>query len=342
MPSAHRPRERSLSTIYDVARLANVSPATVSRVLNDRSDVNPEMARRVRASVEMLGYRPNSVARNLRRRVASVWALIISDIENPHFTALVRGVEDVASSNGYSVVLCNSDEELGKERSYIDVALAERMAGVVISPSSDRDSAIGPLLDAGVPVVTIDRRLRNSPVNSVVVTNKKGAQEATRHLLDGGYRRVACITGPTRTTTASQRLAGYRAALSEAGVEHDPSLVAVADYKEAGGAEATRTLLALPEPPDALFVANSLMTMGALGWLTEAGVSIPDQVGLVGFDDLPWARLVHPRLTAVAQPTYDLGRTAAQMLVERASDPGSPVRGVTLPTRLVVRDSSLR
>ncbi|MDQ1643095.1 MAG: LacI family transcriptional regulator [Actinomycetota bacterium] len=340
--SPGRTEGRSVSTIYDVARLADVSPATVSRVLNDRSDVNPEMARRVRASVEMLGYRPNSVARNLRRRVASVWALIISDIENPHFTALVRGVEDVASSNGYSVVLCNSDEELGKERSYIDVALAERMAGVVISPSSDRDSAVGPLLDAGVPVVTIDRRLRNSPVDSVVVTNKKGAQEATRHLLDGGYRRVACITGPTRTTTASQRLAGYRAALSEAGLSHDPSLVVVADYKEAGGAEAARTLLALPEPPDALFVANSLMTMGALGWLTEAGVSIPDQVGLVGFDDLPWSRLVHPRLTAVAQPTYHLGRTAAQMLVERAVDPGSSVRSVTLPTSLVVRDSSRR
>lgn len=331
-----------MSTIYDVARLANVSPATVSRVLNDRSDVNPELAKRVRASVQMLDYRPNSVARNLRRRVAAVWALIISDIENPHFTALVRGVEDVASSNGYSVVLCNSDEELAKERSYVDVALAERMAGVVISPSSDRDSAIGPLIDGGIPVVTIDRRLRNSPADSVVVTNKRGAQEATRHLIDAGYRRIACITGPTRTTTASQRLAGYRAALREAGIAQDPRLAMVADYKEVGGAQATQALLALPEPPDALFVANSLMTMGALGWLAEAGIAVPDQIGLVGFDDLPWSRLVHPRLTAVAQPTYDLGRTAAQMLVERVADPDSPVRSVTLPTSLVVRDSSRR
>lgn len=331
-----------MSTIYDVARLAAVSPATVSRVLNDRGDVNPEMAQRVRASVEMLGYRPNSVARNLRRKVASVWALIISDIENPHFTALVRGVEDVARSNGYSVVLCNSDEELEKERGYVDVALAERMAGVVISPSSDRDSAIGPLLDGGVPVVTIDRRLRRSPVNSVVVANKAGAHAATSHLLDGGYRRVACITGPTRTTTAAQRLAGYRSALADAGVGFDPALLRTADYKEAGGAEAARELMAMPDPPDALFVANSLMTMGALGALVEAGVSIPDQVGLVGFDDLPWSRLVSPKLTAVAQPTYELGRTAAEMLVERAAAPDAPVRSVTLPTRLVVRDSSRR
>jgi LacI family transcriptional regulator len=331
-----------VSTIYDVARLASVSPATVSRVLNDSGGVNPEMAQRVRASVEMLGYRPNVVARNLRRKVASVWALIISDIENPHFTALVRGVEDVARSNGYSVVLCNSDEELAKERDYVAVALAERMAGVVISPSSDRDSAIGPLLDAGVPVVTIDRRLRASPVNSVVVSNKKGAQEATRHLLDGGYTRVACITGPTRTTTAAQRLAGYRSALTEAGREPDPQLVRIADYKESGGASAMRSLLDLPQPPDALLVANSLMTMGALGCLADAGVRIPEEMGIVGFDDLPWARLVSPRLTAVAQPTYDLGRTAAEMLVERAADPEAPVRTVTLPTQLVVRDSSRR
>ena len=179
-------------------------------------------------------------------------------------------------------------------------------------------------------------------MNSVVVTNKLGAQEATRHLLDGGYGRVACITGPTRTTTASQRLAGYRAALSEAGLEYDPRLVVVADYKEAGGAEAARNLMALPDPPDALFVANSLMTMGALNWLAEAGVSIPGEIGLVGFDDLPWSRLVRPRLTAVAQPTYDLGRDCGPDAGERAADPASPVRSVTLPTSLVVRDSSRR
>lgn len=331
-----------MSTIYDVARLAAVSPATVSRVLNGGSGVNVQMAERVRASVEMLGYRPNVVARNLRRKVAAVWALIISDIENPHFTALVRGVEDVARSNGYSVVLCNSDEELAKERDYVEVALAERMAGVVISPWSDRDSAIGPLLDAGVPVVTIDRRLTASPVNAVVVSNRRGAQEATRHLLEGGYARVACITGPTRTTTAAQRLAGYRSALREAGCQPDPELLRVADYKELGGANAVRSLLDMSDPPDALFVANSLMTMGALGFLAEAGIRIPEEMGIVCFDDLPWARFVSPRLTAVAQPTYDLGRTAAEMLVQRAGDPAAPVRTVTLPTQLVVRESSRR
>lgn len=331
-----------MATIYDVARLASVSAATVSRVLNDKGDVNPDMARRVRESVDMLGYKPNGVARNLRRKRAAVWALIISDIENPHFTALVRGVEDVARASGHSVVLCNSDEELDKERDYLEVALAERMAGVVISPSSDRDSVLGPLVDGGVPVVTIDRRLRHSPVSSVVVTNRKGAQQATEHLVQAGYQRIACVTGPQRTTTATQRLAGYRAALTAAGRPADSRLVRMADYKQAGGAEAVRSLLALPEPPDALFLANSLMTMGALRALAEARVEVGAEMGVVGFDDLPWASLIRPALTAVAQPTYDLGRAAADMLLERSADPAAPVRTVSLPTRLIVRDSSRR
>lgn len=331
-----------MPTIYDVARLAAVSPATVSRVLNDRSDVNPDMARRVRESVQQLGYRPNGVARNLRLKVAAVWALIISDIENPHFTSLVRGVEDGARASGHSVVLCNSDEQLERERRYVDVALAERMAGVVISPSSDRESALGPLLDAGVPVVTIDRRLRNSPVSSIVVANKRGAHEATRHLMEGGYRRIACVTGPLRTSTAAQRLAGYLGALAEAGVVADPDLVRIADFKEVGGADAVRSLLQLRKPPDAIFSANSLMTMGALGALADAGIRVAHDIGVVGFDDLPWARLMHPALTTVAQPTYEIGRSAADMLLERAGRPDAPVRTVTLPTRLVVRESSQR
>lgn len=331
-----------MPTIYDVARLASVSPATVSRVLNHRGDVDPALAARVRQSVDMLGYRPNVVARNLRRQVAAVWALIISDIENPHFTSLVRGVEDVARATGHSVVLCNADEELDKERAYVDVALAERMAGVLISPASDRMSTIAPLLDKGVPVVTIDRRLQSSPVSAVVVANRAGAQEATAHLLGNGYERVACITGPMRTTTAAQRLSGYRRALTAAGREPRRDLVQVADYKETGGYEATRALLDRDDPPDAIFVANSLMTIGALQCIQDLGVVVPTDLGVVGFDDRPWARLVRPALTTVAQPTYDLGRTAAQLLVDLPRTPGAPVRTVTLPTTLVVRDSSRR
>ncbi|HUG86511.1 MAG TPA: LacI family DNA-binding transcriptional regulator [Euzebya sp.] len=331
-----------MPTIYDVAELAAVSPATVSRVINQRGNVDPHMAERVLVAVKALDYRPNSVARNLRRQTAAVWTLIISDIENPHFTALVRAIEDVAQPAGHSVFLCNSDEDVAKERHYIEVALSERAAGVIISPASDRHSTVAPLLERGVPVVTIDRMLRDSPVCAVVTENASGAQQATAHLLASGYSRVACITGPMRTSTAAQRLAGYRHALKAAGRSYDPPLERVADYKEHGGYEATRSLLEADDPPDALFVANGLMTMGALRYLAEAGVRIPADMGIVGFDDQLWAPLLRPALSAVAQPTYELGRAAAQMLLQQAQG-GAPAAGVfTAPARLIVRESSVR
>lgn len=332
----------SVPTIYDVAQLASVSPATVSRVINESGNVDPGMAQRVQEAITVLGYRPNSLARSLRRQMAPVWTVIISDIENPHFTSLIRGVEDAAQAIDHSVVLCNADEDLTKERRYIEVAIAERAAGVVISPASDRHSSVDPLLEVGIPVVTIDRRLRKSPVSAVLADNSSGAQCATAHLLESGYSRVACVTGPMRTSTAVQRLAGYRRALKQAGVPYDPRLVRTSDYKEAGGYEATGTLLNADEPPDALFVFNSLMTMGALRCIADAGMQIPDQLGVVGFDDHLWAQLLRPRLSTVAQPTYDLGRTAAQMLLEQALSPDTTPRTVTLPTELLVRESSVR
>lgn len=331
-----------MATIYDVARRASVSPATVSRVINGRGNVNADMAERVNDAIRDLDYRPNGVARSLRRQMAPVWALIISDIENPHFTSLTRGVEDVAHTVGHSVVLCNSDEDLAKESRYVEVTVAERAAGVIISPASDRHSTVEPLLERGVPVVTIDRQLRGSPVGAVQVENAQGAERATAHLLESGYARVACITGPLQTSTAAQRLAGYRRALQAAGRPCDPTLERIADYKEAGGYQATQSLLDADEPPDALFVANSLMTMGALRCLADADVRIPDQMGIVGFDEHTWAPLLRPALSTVAQPTYELGRAAAHMLLEQAVTRDEPPKNVTLPTTLIVRDSSVR
>ncbi len=329
-----------MATIYDVARRAAVSPATVSRVLNRRASVNAEMAERVHAAVTALGYRPNSVARSLRRQAAPVWAVVISDIENPHFTSLVRGIQDVARANGKSVVLCNSDEDLAEEAQYLDVALAEQMSGIIISPASDRRTDVSALLARGIPVVTIDRRLRNSPVSSVVVDNSRGARSATRHLLAAGYQRVACITGPLTTSTARQRLAGYRQALREAGVPFDDRLVRVSDYKEAGGYASASELLAAARPPDALFVTNSLMTVGSLESMSDLGVRVAQDVGIVGFDDNPWARLMRPALSTVAQPTNDIGRRAAALLLSGTA--GQPGVTLTLPTLLIARESSRR
>lgn len=331
-----------MSTIYDVASRAGVSPATVSRVLNGRTDVSPDLATRVRQAVSDLGYRPNGVARNLRRRVTTVWGLIISDIGNPFFTALVRGVEDVAHEAGFSLVLCNSDEDLVKERRYVDIALDEQMAGVIISAASEADSDLSPLIDRGIPVVAVDRRLDSAAIDTVLVDNVRGARDATKHLIDVGCRRIACITGPSRTTTASERLRGFRQAMEAAGREVPAELVVMENFKENGGYEGAQKLLALDEPPDGLFVANNLMTMGALEAIEDAGVGIPNDIALIGFDDLPWARHARPRLSTVAQPTYDMGREAAKLLASRVAGESGVVRTLVLPPTLHVRESSAR
>jgi len=325
-----------MTTMQDVARAAGVSTATVSRVLNGRPDVNPELAARVTATVQELGYRPNGVARTLRRRVASVWGLIVSDVESSYFTSLVRGVEAVARANGYSVVVCNSQDDPGTEAAYLEVALAEQMAGVIISPARP-DSDISPLLARGVPVVAIDRRLAQGATSAVVVDNVAAARRATLHLLDAGYRRVACVTGPEHVSTAVERLRGYRDALHDRGLEADPALERVENYRVDGGRRAVRELAALPEPPDALLLANGLLTVGALSALHELGIAVPEEMGVVGFDDSPWAEVTRPPLTTVAQPTDALGRAAAELLLR----PGAPVVR-TLDTDLIVRGSSTR
>ena len=331
-----------MTTIYDVAAKAGVSAATVSRVLNGRGTVSAGMVERVQSAVQELDYRPNGVARNLRRRSTSVWGLIISDIGNPFFTALVRGVEDAALEAGFSLVLCNSDDVLEKEHRYIRIALDEQMAGVIITPSSEAESDLSPLLERGIPVVAVDRRLNRHDVDTVVGDNVRGARMAIEHLLESGCRRIACITGPTQTTTAQERLEGYRQALASAGLEVDQDLIMVENFKEDGGYDGAERLMRLENPPDGLFVANNLMTVGALEALVDAGVDVPRDLLLVGFDDIPWARLTRPRLTTVHQPTYQMGRDAGLLLAARLTSNPHSARTVILSPTLRVRESSRR
>ncbi len=330
-----------MTTIYDVARVAEVSPATVSRVLNGKQTVDAELAQRVRDAARELEYRPNAVARNLRRSRTSLWAVIISDINNPFFTAVVRGVEDLAQRAQYSVVLCNSDENPDKEASYISAILAEQMAGVIISPTH-RSTQVGRLLAAGVPVVAIDREVDDADVDTVLVDNEHGARLATTHLIEQGCQRIACITGPRQVSTASQRLRGYRAALRAAGHPVDTALIRHADFREAGGHAAMADLLQRDTRPDAVFAGNNLMTVGALECLAGRGVRVPEEIAVVGFDDLPWAASIRPPLSTITQPTYGLGRTAADLLLARIGQPGRPTQRVTLHTELHVRASSRR
>jgi len=337
VPRAGRPE----TTIYDVADHAGVSAATVSRVLNGKGSVDPRLCDRVRASAEHLGYRRNLVARNLRRQQSTLWAVVVSDVRNPFFTSVVRGIEDVAQDAGYSVVLCNSDESAEKEAAYVVAALSEQVAGVILSPTSGADT-VRTLAAAGTPVVLIDRELRGVRSDAVLVDNRHGARLATEHLLEMGYSRIGCITGPRTTSTAAQRLRGYRAALQAVGPDAGPhdDLVRYGDFRRSSGVAAMTALLDLQDPPDAVFVANNLMTIGALEAIASRGLVPPEDIGVVGFDTIPWADLVTPSLTTVSQPTYELGREAAGLLLGRIEDPRRPVRRRVLRTTLHVRASS--
>ncbi|MEC3981408.1 LacI family DNA-binding transcriptional regulator [Amycolatopsis sp. H20-H5] len=328
-----------MTTIRDVATLAGVSTATVSRAMNGKSSVDPALAGKVRSAAESLGYRPNSLARNLRRQETAVIALVISDVENPFFTAIARGVEDVARAAGYSVVLCNSDENDEKERDYLGVALQERVAGVVLS-SSGATTNVGPLLALGTPIVAVDRPLTGTGCDQVLVDTRRAAREATEHLLAGGYTRSGCLTGPAGIHTADDRLAGFRDAVPRR--RGTANLVRRSEYRSAGARAAALDLLDSASPPDSLLIANNTMAIGVLEALAARGLRPGRDVGLVAFDDAPWATLVDPPLTVVAQPAYDIGAVAAELLLARIADTGREPSSTTLEAHLIERASSRR
>lgn len=325
--------------IIDVAREAGTSVATVSRALNNNDRVDPELVARVRAAATKLGYRPNSVARNLRRQRSNLWLLIISDIEVAFFTSVARGVEDTALKHGYCVVLCNADEDERKEAKYVDLAVAEQAAGVIISPHSAQ-THIEQLSAASIPVVLIDREL-DDPVDAVTSDSRGGAQGATEHLLAQGWRRPACITGPESAQTAMLRRLGYEDALRAASIK--TSRVVHRPYNIEGGRSATATLFDRDRRPDSVFAANAALALGTLHELRARDLRPGRDVGLVCFDDAPWAPFIDPPISVVSQPAYRMGAQAAGLLIDRiAGGAQGPPQSIVLGTDLIVRMSSLR
>jgi LacI family transcriptional regulator len=332
-----------MANIQDVAKQAGVSIATVSRVLNGTARVNDDVRKRVEAAMEELAYQPNPAARSLRTNHSRIIGLLISDIQNPFFMGLIRGVEDEALRHEYSVILCNSDESPPREQLYLDVLWAERVAGALIVPTRERLGAetLARFQQRGIPLVTVDRRVKDSNIDSVLVDSVRGAQDAVAHLIANGYRRIGVITGPLSISTGRDRLAGYRRALAEAGIVPDPALERSGPFQVESGRALADQLLALDPAIDALFVGNNLMTLGALQAIEARGRRVPDDLGLVGYDDVPWAELGAVSLTTVQQPVYELGVAAAQRLFQRMQNPAAGSRQeVILSPRLQVRGSS--
>ncbi len=328
-----------MTSIKDVARRAGVSSATVSRVLADKPHVRSELRERVWQAVEELGYQPSRVARSLRSQQSQIIGLIISDIQNPFFTAIVRAVEDAAHERGFSIFLCNSDEDPEKERMYLDLMRAENVAGIIASPTRETVDSFDNILDAEVPVVEIDRRTLNAETDTVLLNNVEAAYELVSHLIADGHQRIGGVIGVSEATTGRERLQGYLEALADHGIEAAPELKIQVPPREEHGFEATMRLLELSDPPTVVFTGNNLLTIGALKALHRKNLRIPDEVGIAGFDEMEWASLVKPGLTVIEQPTYEIGRTAAELLLKRLEDPSRPPREVTLKGRLIVRQS---
>ena len=330
-------------TVRDVARRAGVSSSTVSHVLNRTRFVSDELCERVVTAMRELEYHPNAAARMLSLKRSNAIGLIVSDIRNPFFASVARGVEDVAQENGYTVVLCNSDENLLKESACLKALQSRQVDGVLLASAGAAGEQVGRLVHAGYPIILVDRDLPDLALPAVLLDNEGAAYGAVRHLIDRGHRRIGMLSGRASISTTIERVAGYHRALCEAGLELDAELVISGESTSEGGAAATSTLLDLDSPPTALFSGNNLMSIGALHAIASHGLSVPEDVAVVGFDDFPfpWSDAFRPHLTTIAQPTYELGRRAAEMLVDAlsTSSPPGPHR-VVLDGKLVIRESS--
>lgn len=330
------PDEAPRVRIGEVARHANVSKATVSRVLNGDERVGSAYRRSVLKAVEELGYRPNRLARQLRTQRTETIGIVVSDIENPHFSEMVRAVEDIAFGRGYRVLVCNTDETPEKQRAYLQQLAEERVLGVILSASDPADEQIGLLLDQGIPVVAFDRAVADPRVDIVIADNVSAARTATQLLIDAGHAEIAYIGGRDEVETGAERLDGFTLAMRAAGLE--PRAVN-GKFKVDGGHAAIAELYDAATPPSALVVGNNLMTVGALRALRERGLRVPADTALVAIDDPPWADLIDPPLTTIAQPVRAMAEDAMELLLDRVTGRRTAPRRIVHPCELHRRAS---
>lgn len=332
-----------MATIIDIAKEANVSTATVSHVINKTVYVSPNLRQRVLKVIEKLNYHPNALARGLRTNKTKTVGMVIPDITNPFFPEVVRGAEDVLRSEGYTLIVGNSDNETQIEAAYYKTFLEKRVDGLLmIIATNDRSpDYLRHHNRHAVPIVFIDRFCRGLPGDAVIADNFKGSAEAVAHLVDSGHRRIAIITGPKELANARMRFEGFRQALSRHDLPIQDELVREGRFDIQSGYEQTKALLGLNTPPTAIFICNGLMTMGCLQAVNESGLQTPKDVAIVSFDDLKWFAYTRPQISAVAQPDYVLGTTAGEILLKRMSGRVTgPGRRKVLGTYLLVRDSS--
>lgn len=337
---AGKTKNGSLVTMKDVARLAGVSTATVSRILRDPDAGTEETVQRVMDAVRKLNYEPNVLARNLRKQETRFVIVVLPDITNPFFSRILRGMEDTAQAAGYNVLLCNTDNDPARELTYIKI-LQRRGADGIIFLTARVDKSHILQLSHTLPVVLACEYVEGLPVPMVSIDNLSAAFTAVNHLLQLGHKRIAMINGPGNVILCRERLTGYRLALQQAGISFDPALVRNGTFHHDSGVEAMKSLLEEAGPLTAVFCANDEMAIGAINCAKSRGLRVPEDLAVVGFDDIDFASMYDPPVTTVAQPMYQIGETAMRLLLSKVR--GEPVaeEQVVLPYRLVVRRSSV-
>lgn len=326
----------SSPTIHDVARAAGVSVATVSRHLHGNS---VRAAERIRKTIDELDFRPQPAARSLKSGVTHSVAVVVPDITNPYFAAAVKGMESISRRDSYNVFLYNTEEDATREAAIL-ADLRGRVDGVILTPADESSAAEARLAATGIPTVLLDREFGDGGLfDSVVVDNEGGAAQAARYLLGLGHTEIGLISGPLDTTPGRTRHDGFLAVLERSGLALPAKHVQVSDFREEGGFQTTLRMLALESPPTAIFVTNNLMCVGVLRALHDMRVTIPDEISVVGFDDLHLAPLLNPPLTVIDRPMQEQGALAMRLLLNRLGGGAERNRRIVLDTRMVIRGS---
>ncbi len=336
-----------MATIHDVAARAGVAPITVSRVLNNSGYVSETTRLRVEAAATELDYVPNMLARSLRSNRTNTLALVLTDITNPFWTTVARGVEDVASEQGFNVILCNTDEQDAKQEQYLSVLMQRRVDGFLLVPTSSTSAPVKMIQKQKIPLVVLDRRVPDVAVDMVRGASQDGAYQLMRYLLEQGHRQIAILSGPKSVSTSLERIAGCRQAYAEASVAFDAQWIQHGKYTAKGGYAMTQRAIAWHPRPTAIFACNNFIAMGALKRIKESGLRVPEDISIVGFDDLPPSWDLDPFLTVAAQPAYAIGQQATELLLQRITGPDdadglAECRDVVLPAEIHIRRSCRR
>lgn len=327
-----------MTTIRDVAQHCGVSTATVSRALAGKEYIREELRQQIREAAAALGYRPNLVARNLRSSRSTTIGLVVADVQNPYFTRICRAVEDEALRRGYAVFLCNTDEDPAKEELYLRHLVDENAAGIILAPTGKGARVSNELKNLQLPLVVIDRPVKTSAADTVLIDNVLAAQELTQHLLDHGYRKIVGLFG-VNSPTGSERAQGFQRAFELAGLAPENYKEIFLAPREEDGYRVVQELLREKDLPDALLVSNGLAAVGSYRALMQSGIKCPEQVAFAAFDEAAWTSLVRPSVTVIEQPTYEIGSSAAELLLKRIEEPSRSNRQLVLHHRLIVRES---